>query len=148
MSRGGKSSGGGRASTSGVRAIANVLGIARHEIGGFTQMKKEPMELYPVCVYYKKYNKTIFSLKPLPRHPLTLESSVSVKYMIDTKQELINRFHSSAFYNEKAGKRDVRRYTDKYRALNKETFEPCRRNYQMKKRIALQFQFSREYRLS
>lgn len=40
--------GGGRAATTGVRAIANVLGIARHEISSYTQMKKESVELFPV----------------------------------------------------------------------------------------------------
>lgn len=42
-----KGGGAGRTSTSGVRAIANVLGIARHEINSFNQVKKET-ELYPV----------------------------------------------------------------------------------------------------
>lgn len=50
MSRGGRGGGrGGGSSNVGVRAIASVLGIARHEVSNFTQMKKEPMELYPVC---------------------------------------------------------------------------------------------------
>lgn len=46
-----RGSGGGRAATTGVRAIANVLGIARHEISNFTQLKKET-ELFPVIIFF------------------------------------------------------------------------------------------------
>ncbi|KAH7728674.1 DNA-directed RNA polymerase III [Aphelenchoides avenae] len=88
MSRGGR--GGGRgASTSGVRAIANVLGIARHDIGSYTQVKNEPPKAYP----------------PLNHAVLPLETT--------------NELH-----HEKAGKRDVKRYTDRYKAMEKEPLEP------------------------
>lgn len=63
-------------------------------------------------------------IKQLSRQPLTLESTNEIKYMAVFKQELLHRFHESSFYHSKSGKRDVRRYTDKYRTLNKETFEP------------------------
>lgn len=44
--------------------------------------------------------------------------------MTEFKQELLHRLHESSFYHNKCDKRDIRRYTDKYRLLNKETFEP------------------------
>lgn len=54
MSRGGGR--GGSSSTVGVRAIASVLGINRHEVGSYTKMKKEPMELYPVIKLFMIFN--------------------------------------------------------------------------------------------
>lgn len=111
MSRGGGGSRGGSAAASGVRAIANVLGISRQEIGQFTaapQVRNEPIPLYP----------------PLARDPLPLEESKELTFMTDTKQEFLHRFRESPFYHKRTGKRDVRRYTDKYKLLDKEPFEP------------------------
>lgn len=47
MSRGGRLSGRGRAS-SGLRAVANALGIARHEMGSYTKVVLESQPTYPV----------------------------------------------------------------------------------------------------
>ncbi|CAK5084798.1 unnamed protein product [Meloidogyne enterolobii] len=105
MSRGGRG-----ASTSGVRAIANVLGISRQDVSQYNaqQVRNEPLPLYP----------------PLDKTPLPLEETKELAFMVDTKQEFLNRFRESPFYSKKTGKRDVRRYTDKYRLMDKETFEP------------------------
>ncbi|KAL7076511.1 hypothetical protein ACQ4LE_004538 [Meloidogyne hapla] len=98
------------ASTSGVRAIANVLGISRQDVSQYNsqQVRNEPLPLYP----------------PLDKTPLPLEETKELAFMVDTKQEFLNRFRDSPFYSKKTGKRDVRRYTDKYRLMDKETFEP------------------------
>lgn len=67
MSRGGRGGGGGRgASTSGVRAIASVLGIARHDIGAFTQVKKEAPKAYPVCFAVQRASKAPAVLAFIP----------------------------------------------------------------------------------
>ncbi|CAD5205746.1 unnamed protein product [Bursaphelenchus okinawaensis] len=104
MSRGGK----GGQSVSGVRAIANALGLQRHEIGAYTQTKKEPPPLFP----------------PLSRHVRELPASRELSYMTALKEELLERFHESAVYQPKRASKDVYRYTDKYRKVRKEAFEP------------------------
>lgn len=38
-----------------------------------------------------------------------------LEYMAEVKSEILQRFHESAFYHERAGKADVHRYTDKFR---------------------------------
>ncbi|KAF7636036.1 Elp3 domain-containing protein [Meloidogyne graminicola] len=109
MSRGGRG-----ASSSGVRAIANVLGISRQDVSQYNaqQVRNEPLPLYP----------------PLDKIPLPLEETKELSFMVDTKLEFLNRFRDSPFYSKRIGKRDVRRYTDKYKLIDKETFEP-RKNW-------------------
>lgn len=45
-------------------------------------------------------------------------------YMTDLKQELLQRFHESVIYQDKRGKKEISRYTDKFRKVQKEPFEP------------------------
>lgn len=45
-------------------------------------------------------------------------------FMTDLKQELVQRFHESACYQQKRGRKEIARYTDKYRKVWKEPFEP------------------------
>uniref|UniRef100_A0A914HS45 Elongator complex protein 3 n=1 Tax=Globodera rostochiensis TaxID=31243 RepID=A0A914HS45_GLORO len=101
---------GGATAATGVRAIANVLGISRQEVSQYTheQIKNEPLPLYP----------------PLAKDPLPLEDSKELAFMTDAKLEFLHRFRESPFYQRRTGKRDVRRYTDKYRLMDKEPFEP------------------------
>ncbi|KAI1718719.1 peptidase family m41 domain-containing protein [Ditylenchus destructor] len=100
--------GGGGGGNVGVRAIATVLGIARHEIKDYTQMKREAMELYP----------------QLPHRPITLEPTTQLGFMTDVKQELLQKFRESPFFHVRTGKRDIRRYMDTCRARQKPNFEP------------------------
>uniref|UniRef100_A0A183C909 tRNA carboxymethyluridine synthase n=1 Tax=Globodera pallida TaxID=36090 RepID=A0A183C909_GLOPA len=87
-----------------------VLGISRQEVSQYTheQIKNEPLPLYP----------------PLAKDPLPLEDSKELAFMTDAKLEFLHRFRESPFYQRRTGKRDVRRYTDKYRLMDKEPFEP------------------------
>ncbi|VDK45041.1 unnamed protein product [Anisakis simplex] len=108
MSRGGR--GGGRAAaTAGVRAVASALGIARHEMNAFTTIVTEPPPLFP----------------PLSNLPSRVKMNDEEQYQVELKQELMARFHESAFYMETETKKsDVRRYTDKYRNIEREKFKP------------------------
>lgn len=108
MSRGGR--GGGRAgASSSIRAVANALGIARHDIGAFTQVIVESQPTYP----------------PVSQTVLPLEKSDDLQYMVDLRQELLKRFHLSSFYLEtKERNCDFQRYTDKYRKTEKEELRP------------------------
>uniref|UniRef100_A0A915MFI8 DNA-directed RNA polymerase III subunit n=1 Tax=Meloidogyne javanica TaxID=6303 RepID=A0A915MFI8_MELJA len=74
MSRGGRG-----ASTSGVRAIANVLGISRQDVSQYNaqQVRNEPLPLYP----------------PLDKTPLPLEETKELAFMVDTKQEFLNHWN-------------------------------------------------------
>lgn len=45
-------------------------------------------------------------------------------YLTELKQEFSHRFHESDFYHSKSGKPDVRRYTDKLRAMQYDPFIP------------------------
>ncbi|KAL3120652.1 hypothetical protein niasHT_007944 [Heterodera trifolii] len=101
---------GGSSAATGVRAIANVLGISRQEVSQYTheQIRDEPLPLYP----------------PLAKDPLPLGDSKELAFMTDAKLEFLHRFRESPFYQRRTGKRDVRRYTDKYRLMDKEPFEP------------------------
>lgn len=51
MSRGGRASGRGGIS-SGLRAVANALGIARHEMSSYTKVVLESQPTYPVNVQH------------------------------------------------------------------------------------------------
>ncbi|MFH4982117.1 hypothetical protein AB6A40_008826 [Gnathostoma spinigerum] len=105
MSKGGRVP----SSGSGVRAVANALGIARHEMNAFTKIITEAPQLYPAVT------KTI----------LPLSNSDELQYMAELRQEVLNRFRESAFYLEQPEViGDIRRYTDKYRSIEKEKFEP------------------------
>ncbi|KAI6203351.1 Flap endonuclease 1 [Aphelenchoides besseyi] len=95
MSRGGR---GGSTSTTGVRAIANVLGIARQDVGAFMQFKKDPPPTYP----------------PLNRSIVPLNETPDLKTTTDVKLELLKQFHESSHYMMKRGQKDISRYTDKY----------------------------------
>ncbi|KAI6232979.1 Flap endonuclease 1-like protein [Aphelenchoides fujianensis] len=101
MSRGGR---GGSTNTTGVRAIANVLGIARQDVGSFMQLQKEPPPTYP----------------PLNRQTLPLNETPELLAATDFKLELLKRFHESPFYAEKRGQKEITRYTDKYNVKTKE----------------------------
>lgn len=64
-------------------------------------------------------------LQALPRKPLPLRLTDDLRYMADVKQELINRFHESPFYLQpSSANNDIQRYTDKYRAIEKEKWTP------------------------
>ncbi|VDD90213.1 unnamed protein product [Enterobius vermicularis] len=108
MPRGGR--GGGRgAATAGIRAVANALGIARSEVGAYTKIISEAPPLYP----------------SVSQSTLPVERTDELQYMAELRQELLTRFHESSFYMEAVGRNcDVRRYTDKYRALDKEKLIP------------------------
>jgi len=88
--------------------IANALGISKHEISQYANIRSEPLQLFP----------------PLNKEPLQLDKTNELMFMTDLKQEFLHRFHESPFYNLKSGKMDVRRYTDKYRLISREPFEP------------------------
>lgn len=108
MPRGGR--GGGRgAATAGIRAVANALGIARTEMGVYTKIVTEAPPLYP----------------SVSRPTLPIERTDELQYMAELRQELLTRFHESSFYIAAKEKNcDIKRYTDKYRALVKEKFHP------------------------
>uniref|UniRef100_A0A914UZM9 DNA-directed RNA polymerase III subunit n=1 Tax=Plectus sambesii TaxID=2011161 RepID=A0A914UZM9_9BILA len=107
MSRGGR--GGGGRGGSGVRAIADALGIQRQDLASYSVSLKEPPPLFP----------------PLSRKPLPLRLTDDLRYMADVKQELINRFYESPFYLQPSSTNgDIARYTDKYRAIQKEKWTP------------------------
>jgi hypothetical protein len=64
-------------------------------------------------------------LQPLMRRPLPLGESDELKYMAELREELIGRFHESPFYlQSKSTGDDIRRYTDKYRIVAKERWNP------------------------
>jgi hypothetical protein len=45
--------------------------------------------------------------------------------MINIKEQLVNRFHLSQFYQQERGPKEISRYTDKYRTQKPtEPFEP------------------------
>lgn len=60
----------------------------------------------------------------MPHAPQRIKMSDEQQYMVDLKQELLTRFHDSPFYVEQDSKGDVRRYTDKYRDIEKEALIP------------------------
>uniref|UniRef100_A0A0N5AU13 DNA-directed RNA polymerase III subunit n=1 Tax=Syphacia muris TaxID=451379 RepID=A0A0N5AU13_9BILA len=110
--------GGGRgAANAGIRAVANALGIARADVSSFTKIVTEAQPLYPVS----KFGLFV----PVSRSTLPIEHSDELLYMTELKQELLTRFHESSFYVEAKSKNgDIRRYTDKYRTLNRGKLQP------------------------
>ncbi|CAI4231617.1 unnamed protein product [Auanema sp. JU1783] len=103
---GGRGRGGGAGTT--VRAVANALGIARHEMASYQQSRVVEPPLYPVL------NR--------PLIPLSIKDEQS--YMSDVKFELVNRFHESEFFLDHKKKKDIRRYMDKYNQLDREKMQP------------------------
>ncbi|VDN00842.1 unnamed protein product [Thelazia callipaeda] len=100
---------GGRGGSSGVRAVANALGIAKHELKLFTGVITESQPTYP----------------PVSRTVAPLEDSTELQYMTELRMELLTRFHDSSFYIEmKDQSADFHRYTDKYQIIEKEKFLP------------------------
>ncbi|VDK64552.1 unnamed protein product [Onchocerca ochengi] len=112
MSRGNRVGGRGETS-SGLRAVANALGIARHEMSAFAKVILESQPTYPA------------NLQPVSQMVLPLEKTDELQYMIELRQELLSRFHESSFYFEvKERSSEFKRYTDKYREIEKEEFRP------------------------
>ncbi|KAL3997889.1 DNA-directed RNA polymerase III subunit Rpc31 family protein [Acanthocheilonema viteae] len=108
MSRGGRAGGRGGAS-SGLRAVANALGIARHEMNSYTKVVLESQPTYP----------------PVSQIILPLEKTDELQYMAELRQELLSRFHESSFYFVvKERNSEFRRYTDKYKEIEKEELRP------------------------
>ncbi|VDK86157.1 unnamed protein product [Litomosoides sigmodontis] len=108
MSRGGRLGGRGGAS-SGLRAVANALGIARHEMGSYTKVVLESQPTYP----------------PVSQMVSPLEKTDELQYMAELRQELLTRFHESSFYLDvKERCSEFRRYTDRYSEVEKEDLQP------------------------
>ncbi|KAI6178752.1 Flap endonuclease 1 [Aphelenchoides besseyi] len=94
MSRGGR---GGSTSTTGVRAIANVLGIARQDVGAFMQFKKDPPPTYP----------------PLNRSIVPMNETPELKSTTDVKLELLKQFRESSHYIMKRGQKRYQQYSSR-----------------------------------
>uniref|UniRef100_A0A0R3RIR9 DNA-directed RNA polymerase III subunit n=1 Tax=Elaeophora elaphi TaxID=1147741 RepID=A0A0R3RIR9_9BILA len=108
MSRGNRAGCRGGAS-SGLRAVANALGIARHEMSSYTKVILESQPTYP----------------PVSQMVLPLEITDELLYMAELRQELLSRFHESSFYFDiKERNSEFRRYTDKYREIEREELRP------------------------
>ncbi|GMT00346.1 hypothetical protein PENTCL1PPCAC_22520, partial [Pristionchus entomophagus] len=107
MGRGG-GRGGGAQSTS--RQVANALGIAQHEMAAFMRQKASELpQRFPA----------------IQRSLLPLEMTTDRMYMADVKAELGARFMESSFnVDEDTERVDIRRYTDKYKIIQKERFVP------------------------
>ncbi|TKR95077.1 hypothetical protein L596_009293 [Steinernema carpocapsae] len=97
MSRGGKHA---TQAQTGVRAIANALGIARHEIGAFTKVKKEAPQLYPL------YNGTIYP-------PQTERDDF--EFLEEIHEQIRTRFTELETFDSDAPKKCVRHFTDEYK---------------------------------
>ncbi|EFO19179.2 hypothetical protein LOAG_09315 [Loa loa] len=108
MSRGSRAGSRGGASC-GLRAVANALGIARHEMSTYTKVVLESQPTYP----------------SVSQMVLPLEKTDELQYMAELRQELLTRFHESSFHFEvKKRNSEFRRYTDKYRETEKEELRP------------------------
>ena len=71
-----------------------------------------------------------FIVQSVSQSTLPVERTDELQYMAELRQELLTRFHESSFYMEAVGRNcDVRRYTDKYRALDKEKLIPGKSNH-------------------
>uniref|UniRef100_A0A1I7X0I4 XPGN domain-containing protein n=1 Tax=Heterorhabditis bacteriophora TaxID=37862 RepID=A0A1I7X0I4_HETBA len=104
---GGRGRGGGTGST--VRAVANALGIARHEMATYSQHKPfEAPALYPI----------------VQRALIPLELSNELQYIAELKLEMVNRFNESPYYLDHKETLDIRRYTDKYNQVHREKLHP------------------------
>ncbi|VIO96695.1 Uncharacterized protein BM_BM6618 [Brugia malayi] len=86
--------------SSGLRAVANALGIARHEMSAYTKVSVSQIVL-------------------------PLEKTDELQYMAELRQELLTRFHESSFhFDVEERDSEFRRYTDKYRETEKEELRP------------------------
>lgn len=64
-------------------------------------------------------------LQPVSQMVLPLEKTDELQYMAELRQELLTRFHESSFYFDvKERNSEFRRYTDKYREIEKEELRP------------------------
>nr|CTP81960.1 Bm6618 [Brugia malayi] len=95
--------------SSGLRAVANALGIARHEMSAYTKVVMESQPIYP----------------SVSQIVLPLEKTDELQYMAELRQELLTRFHESSFhFDVEERDSEFRRYTDKYRETEKEELRP------------------------
>jgi len=53
-----------------------------------------------------------------------MEEDAESIYITDLKQELLARFHSSPYYQERQRRKDVRRWSDRYKKNSDREFEP------------------------
>uniref|UniRef100_A0A1I7ZDP1 DNA-directed RNA polymerase III subunit n=1 Tax=Steinernema glaseri TaxID=37863 RepID=A0A1I7ZDP1_9BILA len=99
MSRGGKHA---QQSQTGVRAIASALGIARHEIGAFTKIKKEAPQLYP------PFNATVHVPK---------SERDNYDFLSKVHREIRTKYKELETYDPDAVKNDVKHFTDDYKKV-------------------------------
>ncbi|GMS85152.1 hypothetical protein PENTCL1PPCAC_7327, partial [Pristionchus entomophagus] len=90
------------------RQVANALGIAQHEMAAFMRQKASELpQRFPA----------------IQRSLLPIEMTTDRMYMADVKAELRARFMESSFnVDEDTERVDIRRYTDKYKIVQKERF--------------------------
>ncbi|GMR53259.1 hypothetical protein PMAYCL1PPCAC_23454, partial [Pristionchus mayeri] len=107
MGRGG-GRGGGAPSAS--RQLMGALGIQQHEMAAFMRHRASEMPM---------------KFPQIQRSLLPLEITTDRMYMADVKAELRARFTESSFnMDEDVEKVDIKRYTDKYKRIEKERFVP------------------------
>ncbi|KAK0422022.1 hypothetical protein QR680_007319 [Steinernema hermaphroditum] len=99
MSRGGKHA---QQSQTGVRAIASALGIARHEIGAFTKVKREAPQLFP------PFNATIH----VPQ-----SDRDNYDFLSKVHREIRTKYKELDTYDPDAPKNDVKHFTDDYKKV-------------------------------
>jgi len=96
-----------------MKGIATALGLTRQDMAQYMAQETTP----------EHENPPIFP--ELKRRPLPLERSGELEYMVEVKQELLNRFRESPLYLERqTSTRDMARYTDKYRTVDKDHWQP------------------------
>lgn len=106
---GGRGRGRGSGPGTTARAVAQALGIARHDMATYANQRtiEDPPD-YPV----------------VQRALIPLDLTNELQYISDLKIELINRFQESPFFLDNVQVRDIRRYTDKYNEIQRERLEP------------------------
>ena len=63
-------------------------------------------------------------MQPVTRPTLPIDRTDELEYLAELRQEILTRFHESPYYIELKEKTcDVRRYMDKYRAVEKESLK-------------------------
>ncbi|VDL76753.1 unnamed protein product [Nippostrongylus brasiliensis] len=106
---GGRGRGRGSGPGTTARAVAQALGIARHDMASYANQRtiEDPPD-YPV----------------VQRALIPLDLTNELQYVSDLKIELINRFQESPFFLDNVQVRDIRRYTDKYNEIHREKLDP------------------------
>ncbi|KAK0424359.1 hypothetical protein QR680_008633 [Steinernema hermaphroditum] len=99
MSRGSKHA---QKSQTGVRAIASALGIARHELGAFTKIKKEARQMFP-------------PFSAILRVPQSDRDNYDFLSRMDV--EVRSRYKELDTYDPDAPKNDVKHFTDDYKKV-------------------------------